>query len=76
MTVSAGYLLQNNWEVALRYTTINPDEAVSNDEIEYTFGLSRYIVGHKLKIQTDVSYRDVVDSNDKFFWRVQLDLHF
>lgn len=76
LTVSAGYLLDNNWEVALRYTAINPDEAVSNDETEYTFGLSRYIVGHKLKIQTDVSYRDIINSNDKFFWRLQMDLHF
>lgn len=76
LTVSAGYLLKNNWEIALRYTTINPDEVVSNDEIEYTFGLSRYIVGHKLKIQTDLSYQDVVNRDDRLFWRVQVDLHF
>ena len=62
--------------MAVRYTAINPDEAVSNNETEYTLGLSRYIVGHKLKVQSDVSYRDVVNRDDKFSWRVQIDLHF
>jgi len=76
LNLSVGYLLKNNWEVAARYTVINPDEAVSNNETEYTFGLSRFIVGHKLKIQTDLSYRDVTDRNDLFSWRVQMDLHF
>lgn len=76
LNLSVGYLMKNNWEIAARYTVINPDEVVSNNETEYTFGLSRYVVGHKLKIQTDVSYRDVTNSNDKFSWRVQMDLHF
>lgn len=76
LNLSVGYLMKNNWEVALRYTAINPDEAVANDETEYTFGLSKYVVGHKLKIQTDLSYRDVENKNDKLFWRVQIDLHF
>ena len=44
LNLSVGYLMKNNWEVAVRYTAINPDEAVSNNETEYTFGLSRYIV--------------------------------
>lgn len=76
LNLSVGYLMKNNWEVAVRYTAINPDEAVSNNETEYTLGLSRYIVGHKLKVQSDVSYRDVVNRDDKFSWRVQIDLHF
>jgi phosphate-selective porin OprO/OprP len=76
LNLSVGYLMKNNWEVAVRYTAINPDEAVSNNETEYTLGLSRYIVGHKLKVQSDVSYRDVVNRDDKFYWRVQIDLHF
>jgi hypothetical protein len=76
LNLCVGYLLKNNWEVALRYTAINPDEVVSNDETEYTFGLSKYVVGHKLKIQTDIAYRDVTNRDDIFTWRVQMDLHF
>ncbi|MFK7775737.1 MAG: porin [Saprospiraceae bacterium] len=76
LNLSIGYLLKSNWEIAARYTTINPDEAVSNNETEYTLGLSKFVVGHKLKIQTDLSYRDVTNRNDKFSWRVQMDLHF
>ena len=33
-----GYLLKKQLEVALRYTSINPDEEVSKNETEYTFG--------------------------------------
>ena len=76
LNLSVGYLMKNNWEIAARYTIINPDEVVANDETEYTVGLSRFIVGHKLKVQTDISYRDVTNSKNKLFWRVQVDLHF
>ena len=76
LNLSVGYLMKNNLEIAARYTIINPDEVVANDETEYTVGLSRFIVGHKLKVQTDISYRDVTNSKNKLFWRVQVDLHF
>ena len=46
--IQAGYLFKNNFEPALRFTTIEPDNFTSGliSEKEYTFGLSRYIVGH------------------------------
>lgn len=76
LSLSMGYLLDSNWEIAARYTTVNPDDVVANNETEYTLGLNKFIVGHKLKIQTDLSYRDVTDSDDRFSWRIQMDLHF
>ena len=48
----------------------------SNKENEYTIGLSKYVVGHKLKFQADLSYRDVLNKDDKLFYRMQVDLHF
>lgn len=55
----AGYLFPSNWEIAGRFTDINADatQTVFADQKEYTLGLSRYISGHDLKFQTDVSYQ-------------------
>jgi len=59
INVQAGYLFANNFEVAGRYTGIKPeDNNWSDDYVDYTLGFSRYIVGHNLKIQSDLSYED------------------
>jgi len=76
MNLQAGYLFKNNWETAVRFTHISPDFGVSNKENEYTFGVSRYIVGHKLKVQSDISYREIESKDDILFYRLQFELHF
>ncbi len=55
----AGYLFPSNWEVAGRFTNIDADaiQTVFADQREYTLGLSRYVSGHDLKFQTDISYQ-------------------
>jgi len=47
-----------------------------NPESQYTIGVSKYIVGHKLKIQTDVSYLSKDESNNGMMYRLQFDIHF
>ena len=74
VNLQAGYLLKNNWEPSARFTYMSPTS--SNKENEYTIGLSKYVVGHKLKFQADLSYRDVLNKDDKLFYRMQVDLHF
>ncbi|MFK8058195.1 MAG: porin [Saprospiraceae bacterium] len=76
LNVSAGYLLKSNYEVALRYTDINPTVGVSNNETHHTLGFSKYIVGHKLKIQTDFSLVEKEGADDAFLVRAQMDIHF
>ena len=71
-----GYMFPSNYEIAFRYTDINPDEGVSRDETHYTLGLSKFIVGHKLKIQTDASLIRLDGRDDEFLWRLQMDVHF
>ncbi len=77
--VATGYLLPNNVELALRYTSIREDGDFSGlkDEDEITFGVSKYIVGHKLKVQTDIS-RTVADSADEgdIRFRAQVEMQF
>ena len=55
-----GYLFDNNIEVSGRYTSVDiaKDFANTSNVTEYTLGLSKYIVGHKLKVQSDIAYID------------------
>lgn len=72
-----GYLFKSNYEVAGRYTMITPQNLnVGNPETEYTLAFSKYVVGHKLKVQTDLGLRQIENSDDKLFWRLQFDIHF
>jgi hypothetical protein len=76
LNLSAGYLLKSNWEIAGRYTNVSLDGISKVEERnEYTIGLSRYVAGHKLKVQTDISYIDVVGKTNKVGFRFQVDIH-
>lgn len=72
--IQAGYMLKSNWEPVFRYTSMNPQ--VANDEVQYTLGLNKFVVGHKLKVQTDFTYRAIDGSDDQLMFRTQLDIHF
>ena len=84
--VQAGYLMKNDLEMAIRYANIEPSEdnftgGLADHETEYTLGLSRYIVGHALKVQTDLSYTQFdafgVENEDPFLaYRLQMELAF
>ena len=75
----AGYLFQNDYEISLRYTRINLEKELFyiNAERQYTLGVSKYIVGHKLKIQSDLSYNDWKNSTENdITFRLQFEIHF
>ena len=65
-------------EISGRYTNIDWDFDITGkgQENQYTLGLSKYIVGHKLKVQTDVSYLDLASKTNQFMYRLQVDIHF
>lgn len=76
LNLQSGYLFKNNWEVSGRYTNIELDKNITgkDKETQYTLGVSKFIVGHKLKVQSDISYLDV--DNSKWMYRLQFDIHF
>jgi len=76
--LQTGYLLKNNWEVSGRYTNIDLDKTVTgkNPEDQYTLGVSKYIVGHKLKVQSDISYLSIDGGTNELMYRLQFDIHF
>lgn len=79
---AVGYMLKDNWEIALRVTDVNPDAGVGSDENQYTLGINKFVVGHKLKVQTDFTIIDKFNdalskfAGTSFLWRTQVDIHF
>lgn len=78
LNLQTGYLFPNNWEISGRYTNIKLDEEITgrNPEHQYTLGLSKYVVGHKLKVQSDVSYLSVDGAANELMCRLQVEVHF
>jgi len=76
--LQTGYMLKNNWEVSGRYTNIDLDKIITgrNPEDQYTLGVSKYIVGHKLKVQSDISYLSIDGGTNEVMYRLQFDIHF
>lgn len=78
LNLQGGYLFKNNWEVSGRYSAVEMDEIITGKkpEKQYTFGVSKYIVGHSLKVQTDISLIDFENQSDQYLYRLQFDIHF
>lgn len=78
LNLQTGYLFTNNWEISGRYTAIRLDEEITgiNPQTQYTLGLSKYIVGHKLKVQSDLSYLSENNSSNGLMYRLQVEIHF
>ena len=61
LNVQASYLFPSNWEIALRNSTIIPEEEVQpyanyRSHNQSTIGVTKYLIDHRLKVQTDLSY--------------------
>ncbi|MBT7817331.1 MAG: porin [Polaribacter sp.] len=78
LNIQTGYLLSKTVEVSGRYTNISLDKNITGKgaENQYTLGLSKYIAGHKLKVQTDISYTDIGFKTNQLLYRLQVDIHF
>lgn len=76
--IQAGYLFPNNFEITGRYSTIDlDDEFTQAIENQYSLGLSKYIVKHKLKVQTDINYTDMnLNLEDGLLYRLQFEIQF
>jgi hypothetical protein len=75
INLQLGYLFKKNWEIAGRMTQITPDDMTGNPNIAmYTLGISKYIVGHSLKVQSDFSIIQTEGEDDMLGIRVQMEL--
>jgi len=77
LVIQMGYLLPSDWEFAGRLTEINGSSGSTISHVtEYTLGISRYVVGHHLKVQSDFSYQNMPNADNELIFRFQTELAF
>ena len=83
LNVQTSYLFNKKWEIALRNSTLFPDSEVQplagyRNWNQTTLGITRYIIGHSLKVQADMSYntrsRSIDPNYNRWEIRFQLEL--
>ena len=75
--VAMGYFISNKVELAGRWTSVTYQEITGSSPVSmYTLGLNKFIVGHKLKIQSDLSYAQRNGTEDELVFRTGFELHF
>ncbi len=67
--------MTGDMELVGRLTTVD-FFTQQNDENQYTIGINRFVSSHQLKVQCDLTYRDIKGANDGVMFRTQLDVHF
>lgn len=83
LNFQTSYLFDGKWEVALRNSTVFADPVLKgiSDYKEWnqsTLGVTRYLIGHSLKVQLDVSYNYMTEAlnpdYDRWMMRFQIEL--
>lgn len=75
VNLQAGYVFSNDFELSGRFTHVDMKHV--SDQTQYTLGLSKYIAGHNLKVQTDLSYTRFEDlPQDDVMLRLQFEIQF
>ena len=67
LNIQASYMLPVYLEFAARYTAITPDkelEVATTATRQYTLAATRYVRWHRVKLQADLTYQDVLLKND------------
>ncbi|MDB5228077.1 MAG: Phosphate-selective porin [Bacteroidota bacterium] len=74
--IAGGYNFKKNYETAFRFTRSFPGKKGNiGTTNEYTFGFSKYIYAHSLKIQTDYTLiDDKVTKKKSGLWRLQVQI--
>ena len=71
------YLFKNNVEMTLRYTNVDFKEVTRLSDLQQiTYGISKYVVGHSLKIQADLTFSQSDATRDYVLFRTGFYLHF
>lgn len=77
VNLQAGYLFKSNYEIAARFTTLDFEDVTGAlPTKQYTLGVNKFVVGHKLKVQSDISYTTVDGNESNITFRLGFDIHF
>ncbi len=82
--IQAGYLFKNNYQMAIRNTTTQPRMELQNlvaQATENSISVSKYLKGHRFKIQADVTHRKergigILDDQQAETWHYRLQVEF
>lgn len=82
--VQGGYVWPSMWGLTARYSETTPGDEVEgsfyNAEKEARLGISKYIRGHRIKVQSDIGYLTdkglPADLENFWEWRFQVELGF
>ncbi len=87
LNIQTSWLIKRNWEIAVRNSTLFPSDRIRSlagydSQNQMTLGVTRYIIGHNLKVQADVSYNSysernpqiIPDDYDRWQLRFQVEL--
>ena len=71
MNVQTSYLFPSNWEIALRNSIMLPAKEVQpiigyKHYNQTTIAVTKYLIGHSLKIQADASYNSKSEAADPY----------
>ena len=77
INLQTSYLFKSFYEITGRYSR-NDYTEITNvaDAEQFTLGGSKYIVGHKLKVQADVNYAQLDNAEDFISFRTGFEFHF
>ncbi|WP_419490802.1 hypothetical protein [Alistipes putredinis] len=84
LNIQTSYLFNHKWEIALRNSTLFPSDEIRSlagyrNRNQTTLGITRYIIGHSLKVQADFSYDSYSERDPRIipdnFNRWQLRFH-
>ena len=77
LNLQSSYLFENNVEMTVRYTALDYESITKIADVnQLTFGWSKYIVGHNLKVQSDISFSQKNNEKDFIQFRTGFELHF
>lgn len=77
INIQTSYLFKNNVEMTVRYTALDYEKITTIANVnQWTFGWSKYVVGHKLKVQADLSFTQKNEQKDAVQFRTGFDFHF
>ncbi|MEL0455667.1 porin [Flavobacteriaceae bacterium SZ-1-7] len=77
LNLQAGYLFKSDYELVGRFTTLEYETVTSAlPTKQYTFGVNKFIVGHKLKVQSDINYTTVDGNKDNITFELGFEVHF
>ncbi len=77
LNLQLGYLFKNNFEIAGRFTSLEYESLTrALPSKQYTLGVNKFLVGHKLKVQSDVSFTQLDGEEDNITFRLGFDIHF